>query len=359
MATSTDPADRSQSLKSDLTNTMARLQGVLHPSMPSMPAFQQYLVALKHDLALFVSLSKEWSSIHATQPLSLMFPDWPLLEEYIYELMRYTMIHDHLIQPRPVLTRTGDLYEDLQSLQQFLEDQCVLHGIHLVNQGQQWQDMGLPVDQDCLHQAKQYFFSTCRDMVESVYNALTCDGYTEKMMDCIVLAFECLATTHELIGDSLALELLQLCLPWLAIYGQWSVQQMEMVTPRSRAHRSDMRISQLLDYMTRILNSCHRLFQPSTTYTLDPVPTVSFATSLVDMTFLVVTALGQHSSSQHQNYIKRSNIMRSSPFAVFYLEKSLFDFASSAIALYSLMKESNKLYEQKMMSLLHVMQEDQ
>ncbi|KAI8068737.1 hypothetical protein BC940DRAFT_318698 [Gongronella butleri] len=344
-----------------LKATLDRLNTATQLDPPVTPAqWHTFIHQLRQHLATFVSQSNVWLASNPNQSLQSLFPNWATQQDALYELMRYTKIHQDLIEPS-LPPRTLDLHQDLQVVHQFLEDQVELYGTHLATHGAQWRAIGLPVHDDAMNSAANGFINICADLVDEIYHGLAQVGDTDRKMECISMAFECLVCTRQLVDTTLPADLLRPCVQWLTIYAQWTVQQMD-TTPQHHRTRSDIRISHLIGNMTRLLVCCHTLFQAeSTTDTpalIDVAHSTALASSLVDLAFHVVALVAQHSSPQHQSYIKRSNIMRSSSFAVLYLEQSLFAFAASAIALYALMKNSNKAYQQKMQYLLHLIQDD-
>ncbi|KAI8341502.1 hypothetical protein BC941DRAFT_208433 [Chlamydoabsidia padenii] len=232
------------------------------------------------------------------------------------------------------IPRTDDLLYDIHSIQSILDDGIELLGTELTSKSQSWHEMGWQVDQDLWNTTKQQLEHLCIGLQHELSEEITKVGFTEKMMECTVCGLELMVSATELAGrTSLDLEHMDYCKPLVILFAQWTCKEMQQLKGQqqhlstSTSRRTDLRLLQLLNNMTRVLVAFQMLVSRHHR-SID-----ALASLLVDITIHVVSIMDQQLSNQNQSYIQRSNIMRTTFLPILYLEQSLVAFAEAVVAL--------------------------
>ncbi|CAO3587372.1 unnamed protein product [Absidia cylindrospora] len=340
--TSTETLERYQHQLEMEINTIAdQLKSSPITTSTSSPSYsqQQYLTMLKNDLVHFSNLIRKWLGLGSYKSLQTLFPDWPSLEDYVYGMMGYIKAHEIMYQ-LSMVPRTDDLLADIHYIQSILDDSAELLGTQLAMDGSLWKEMGWWVEQSLLDSTKQQFLNICCiGLQDELSNEISKHGYTEKMMECTVCGLELMASASALIGHTLDQEYIDFCRSLVVLYAQWTNQEIQShgqhhYKNSNRTSRTDLRILQLVNNMTRVLTAFQSLtgsLQLESNDNGDRMGTL--ASLLVDIVFNVVSIIDQQSLTQTQPYIKRSNIMRNTFLPTLYLEQSLVTFADGVVEL--------------------------
>ncbi|ORZ17143.1 hypothetical protein BCR42DRAFT_414003 [Absidia repens] len=335
--TSTETLEQYQHQLEMEINTIA--DQLKSPSSSSSYSQQQYLTALKNDLVHFSNLIRKWLGLGPYKSLQTLFPDWPSLEDYVYGMMGYIKAHEMMYQ-LSIVPRTNDLLGDIHHIQSILDDCAELLGTQLVMNGCLWKEMGWWVEQSVLDATKQQFMNICCiGLQDELSNEISKHGYTEKMMECTVCGLELMSSASELIGRTLDQEQIDFCRPLVVLYAQWTNQEIQShgqhhYKNSNRTSRTDLRILQLVNNMTRVLTAFQSLTNSLHLESNDNGNRMgTLASLLVDIVFNVVSIIDQQSLTQTQPYIKRSNIMRNTFLPTLYLEQSLVTFADGVVEL--------------------------
>lgn len=153
-------------------------------------------------------------------------------------------------------------------------------------------------------------------------------------MECMVCGLELMATATELAGFSLELEQIDYGKPLVMLFAQWTSNEMQQQHHfNAPSRRTDLRLLQLLNNMSRVLTAFRSLATRNHLLLFDRQSLDSLASLLVDLTIHVVSIVDQQLSHQSQAYTQRSNIMRNAFLPILYLEQSLVGFAECVVAL--------------------------
>ncbi|KAI8086675.1 uncharacterized protein BX664DRAFT_163039 [Halteromyces radiatus] len=282
------------------------------------------------------------------------------MEDYLYGMMNFIKAHE-IMYESDIIQRTDKLLDNIYHLQSILENYTDFLGTHLINNGQIWKEMGWLVDQSILDATKQRLMDICINLQDELYEEMSKHGYTEKVMDCNISGLELVVVATKLTGQPLTIEQFTFWRSLVILYGQWTCQEMQSLgyTNNTGSSRLALRLLQLLNNMTRILtafNSLISIFLPSNqSFDLQPLNTL--ASSLVDVTFNVISFIDQRSLKQNQVSIRRSNVMRNTFLPILYLEQSLITFADAVVAIYNLTGSNTQSYN-KRIKWLHGLVDD-
>ncbi|KAI9026549.1 hypothetical protein CLU79DRAFT_742257 [Phycomyces nitens] len=260
----------------------------LHTSHPSTDT-QRY-EEIKENLGRILSIADELSGDHSLS-FAEIFPEWRECEGHLNKLASYVQsIEDMKHLNSQTIPRTNDLLHDIKYLQSVLEAKHSLYGECLVQNGLEWKTMGMPVDEHLLAATKGWFYSLSigllreldtecskaqslvTDMRELVNSALG-----EKLMDAILHGIEFISGSTALIGLP-SRKLTFGCRVLATVYGHWISENLGYLNERQIAEyietglpsapstsngpkigRTDLRLMQCLESMTRVLAALHKL----------------------------------------------------------------------------------------------------
>ncbi|CEP18881.1 hypothetical protein [Parasitella parasitica] len=322
----------------------------------------QSFESLRDHLSTVLRLADELSGDH-TLPFVKIFPEWTLYDSRINKLATYVQsIEDMSCSINNTIPQSDDLLQDIKGLQSLLDTKMALYGDALIQNGLEWKAMGLPVDEQLVEAAKDWFHKLCIGLVDALdaeckkVQSLVNDmgelvemPLGESLMASILAGLEFIAEASTFIGYT-SQKLIYDCRVLAAIYGQWSTENLDHINEKStdanmqkslatNARRIDIRYMQIMDNMTLVLSALYTLsdldmLHRDIAHLSSSITCAENLTSvLVELTVRAVGAIEMERKNTSSTRKIAGNIMTHPQISFIYMGESLLSFADRIVEL--------------------------
>ncbi|KAI8640135.1 hypothetical protein BD408DRAFT_470378 [Parasitella parasitica] len=260
------------------------------------------------------------------------------------------------------IPRSDDLLQDIKGLQSLLDTKMALYGDALIQNGLEWKAMGLPVNEQLLDVAKDWFHKLCVGLLDALdaeckkVQSLVSDmkdlvemPLGENLMASILAGLEFIAEASAFIGYA-SKKLVHDCRVLATIYGQWTTENLDRISEKStdvnmqksstiNVKRIDIRFMQIMDNMTLVLSALYTLsdldmLHGDNMHLSSSITSAENLTSvLVELTVRAVGAIEMERKNISSTRKIAGNIMTHPQISFIYMGESLLSFVDKIVEL--------------------------